>query len=193
MKSKLFIVLIAGLFMINSCDVLQQASDAAQFVQCDFSLSNVKIDKIGGVSLTNIKNPEDIGMMNVMALTQQVLSGSLPTTLNVGIKASNNQSSKAGISGLGWELYMKDQMYGSGKINDVVEILPNSSTVFPVSVEFDILNLVTSNNIQQILDIVFDVDNKDKLDDLDLQLRLKPSYRVGNQVQEYPGFITVRP
>lgn len=193
MKSKLFIVLIAGLFMINSCDVLQQASDAAQFVQCDFSLSNVKIDKIGGVSLTNIKKPEDIGMMNVMALTQQVLSGSLPTTLNVGIKASNNQSSKAGISGLGWELYMKDQMYGSGKINDVVEILPNSSTVFPVSVEFDILNLVTSNNIQQILDIVFDVDNKDKLDDLDLQLRLKPSYRVGNQVQEYPGFITVRP
>ena len=88
---------------------------------------------------------------------------------------------------------MKDHKYGAGMISDPVEIQPNASTVFPVSVEFDILKIVTSSNIQQILDIVFDVDNKDKLNELDLQLRLKPSYRVGNQVQQYPGYITVRP
>jgi hypothetical protein len=88
---------------------------------------------------------------------------------------------------------MKDQKYGAGMINDPVEILPNSSTVFPISVEFDILNIVTSSNIQQILDIVFDVDNKDKFNELDLQLRLQPSYKVGDQVQQYPGFITVKP
>ncbi len=180
-------------FHLSSCDALQQVSDTATFVQCDFSLANVKIDKIGGVSLANIQKPDDIGMLNMMALAQQVMAGSLPTTLSVGIKATNNQSLKAGISGLGWELYMKDHKYGAGMINDPVEIQPNSSTVFPVSVEFDILKIVTSSNIQQILDIVFDVDNKDKLNELDLQLRLQPSYKVGNQVQQYPGYITVRP
>ena len=193
MKTKLLIIFLAGLFTISSCDVLQQASDVVQFTQCDFSLANVKIDKIGGVSLANIDEPEDIGMLNILALTQQVLAGSLPTTINVGIKATNNQSLKAGISGLDWELYMKDQKYGAGKINQAVEILPNNSTTFPVSVEFDILKIVTSSNIQQILDIVFDVDNKDKLKEIDLQLRLKPYYKVGTQIQEYPGFITVRP
>jgi len=186
-------MLFAGMFTLTSCDALQQVSDTATFVQCDFSLANVGIDKIGGVSLANVNKPDDIGMLNMMSLAQQVMAGSLPTTLNVGIKAKNNQSVKAGISGLAWELYMKDQKYGAGMINDAVEILPNSSTVFPVSVEFDILNIVTSSNIQQILDIVFDVDNKDKLNELDLQLRLKPSYKVGTQVQEYPGYITVRP
>jgi len=193
MKNRTLILLISALFTLNACDVLQQASDTATFVQCDFSVSNVKVDKIGGVSLANIKKPEDVGMLNMMALTQQILAGSLPTTLNVGIKATNNQNRVAGISGLAWELFMKDHKYGSGMINDAVTISPNSSTVFPVSVEFDILNIVTSSNIQQILDIVFDVDNKDKLNELDLRLQLKPYYKVGTQVQEYPGFITIRP
>lgn len=193
MRKVFLITLFAGMLSLSSCDALQQVSDTATFVQCDFSLANVKIDKIGGVSLANIQKPDDIGMLNMMALAQQVMAGSLPTTLSVGIKATNNQSLKAGISGLGWELYMKDHKYGAGMISDPVEIQPNASTVFPVSVEFDILKIVTSSNIQQILDIVFDVDNKDKLNELDLQLRLQPSYRVGNQVQQYPGYITVRP
>jgi len=193
MKNKILFILLIGLFSINSCDVLQQASDVVQFVQCDFSIDHVKVEKIGGVSLANIKKPEDLGVINMMSLTQQVLAGSLSTTLNVGIKATNNQSLKAGISGLDWELYMKENKYGAGMINESVEILPYNSTIFPVTVEFDLLKLVTSDNIQQILDLVFDIDNKEKLNQLDLQLRLKPFYKVGSQVQEYPGFITIRP
>jgi len=193
MRRILIIIFFAGIFTLSSCDALQQVSDTATFVQCDFSLANVKIDKVGGVSLANVNKPDDIGMLNMMSLAQQVMAGSLPTTLNVGIKATNNQSLKAGISDLAWELYMKDHKYGVGMINDAVTIAPNSSTVFPVSVEFDILNIVTSSNIQQILDIVFDVDNQDKLNELELRLQLKPYYKVGTQVQEYPGFITIRP
>lgn len=193
MRNVLIIALFAGLLTLGSCDALQQVSDTATFVQCDFSVADVKVDKIGGVSLANIKKPDDVGMLNMMSLAQQAMAGSLPTTLSVGIKATNNQSRVAGISGLAWELYMKDQEYGAGMINEAVTISPNSSTVFPVSVEFDILNIVTSSNIQQILDIVFNVDNQDKLNELDLELQLKPYYRVGSQVQEYPGVITIRP
>jgi hypothetical protein len=193
MRNVLIIALFAGLLTLGSCDALQQVSDTATFVQCDFSVADVKVDKIGGVSLANIKKPDDVGMLNMMSLAQQAMGGSLPTTLSVGIKATNNQSRVAGISGFAWELYMKDQEYGAGMINEAVTISPNSSTVFPVSVEFDILNIVTSSNIQQILDIVFNVDNQDKLNELDLELQLKPYYRVGSQVQEYPGVITIRP
>lgn len=193
MRNVLIIALFAGLLTLGSCDALQQVSDTATFVQCDFSVADVKVDKIGGVSLANIKKPDDVGMLNMMSLAQQAMAGSLPTTLSVGIKATNNQSRVAGISGLAWELYMKDQEYGAGMINEAVTISPNSSTVFPVSVEFDILNIVTSSNIQQILDIVFNVDNQDKLNELDLELQLKPYYKVGSQVQEYPGVITIRP
>ncbi|MCB2207426.1 MAG: hypothetical protein KQH67_03950 [Bacteroidetes bacterium] len=193
MRKVILISLFAGLLTLSSCDALQQVSDTATFVLCDFSVANVKVDKIGGVSLANIKKPDDVGMLNMMSLAQQVMAGSLPTTLSVGIKATNNQSRVAGISGLGWELFMKDQKYGAGMINDAVTITPNSSTVFPVNVEFDILNIVTSSNIQQILDNVFDVDNKDKLNELELRLQLKPYYKVGTQVQEYPGIITIQP
>ena len=193
MKKVLLITFTTFTLLFNSCDVLQQASDVVQFAQCDFSIDRVGMDKVGGISIKNIHKPEDLNPMELIGLTQQVISGSLPVTLDVNIKASNNQSLKAGISGLDWELYMKDKRYGGGKLNQAVEVLPGQSTTFPVSVNFDLLKLVTGDNLQQILDLVFHINDKEKLKQLDLKLQLKPYYRVGSEVQEYPGYIVVRP
>ena len=193
MKKLLLITFTAFTLLFTSCDVLQQASDVVQFAQCDFSVDKVGMEKVGNVSIKNIHRPEDLNPLELVGLTQQLMSGSLPVTLDVAIKATNNQSQKAGISGLDWELYMKDTRYGGGKLNQAVEVLPGQSTIFPVSVSFDLLKLVTGNNLQQILDLVFNINDKEKLKQLDLKLQLKPYYRVGSEVQEYPGYITVRP
>jgi hypothetical protein len=193
MKKLLLITFTAFTLLFTSCDVLQQASDVVQFAQCDFSVDKVGMVKVGNVSIKNIQRPEDLNPLELVGLTQQLMSGSLPVTLDVAIKATNNQSQKAGISGLDWELYMKDTRYGGGKLNQAVEVLPGQSTTFPVSVSFDLLKLVTGNNLQQILDLVFNINDKEKLKQLDLKLQLKPYYRVGSEVQEYPGYITVRP
>jgi hypothetical protein len=193
MKKVLLITLATFTLLFTSCDVLQQASDAVQFAQCDFSIDRVGMEKVGGVSIKDIHKPEDLNPLELIGLGQQVMSGSLPVTLDVAIKAANNQSQKAGISGLDWELYMKDTRYGGGKLNRAVEVLPGQSTTFPVSVSFDLLKLVTGNNLQQILDLVFHINDKEKLKQLDLKLQLKPYYKVGSEVQEYPGYIVVRP
>ncbi len=193
MKRILFMAFISGALLFTSCDVLQQAGDVVMFAQCDFSVDRVGMEKVGGISIKNIHRAEDLNPMELVGLTQQVLSGSLPVTLDVAIKATNNQSAKAGISGLDWELYMKDTRYGGGKLNSAVEVLPGQSTIFPVSVNFDLLKLVNNDNLQQILDLVFNINDKEKLKQLDLKLQLKPYYKVGSEVQEYPGYITVRP
>ncbi len=193
MKYKVYISLFIALFWLTSCDVLQQASDVMQFAQCNFSIDRVGMDKVGGVSLKNIQQLSDINPFDIVSLTQQVLSGSLPVTMDVSIKATNNQSMKAGISGLDWELYMKNNRYGAGKINHAVEVLPGQSTTFLVSVDFDILKLATNDNLQQILDLVLHLNDKEKLKQLDIKLQLKPYYKVGSEIQEYPGYIVVRP
>ncbi|HHL57424.1 MAG TPA: hypothetical protein ENJ14_00585 [Bacteroidetes bacterium] len=193
MKYKLFIGLFVSLFWLTSCDVLEQASDVVQFAQCDFSIDRVGMDEAGGVSLSKIQNLGDINPLDIISLTQQVRMGNLPVTMDVAIKATNNQSLKAGISGLDWELYMKDTKYGGGKLNQAVEVLPGQSTTFPVSVSFNLLKLVTTNNLQQVMDLVLHMNDREKLKQLDIKLQLKPYYKVGSSVQEYPGYITIRP
>lgn len=191
---KKLLLLISLVFIFNtSCDVLEQVNEVKTFVNCDFSVNNVNIDKVGGFDLTKYDNVSDIGFMEMLSMGQQIISDKLPAKLTVDIRAKNNQGSKASISGLDWQLFMKNEQYGSGKLNQYVEVLPGQSTDFIVNVDFDFLKLLKSENLQSILDLAMDLENKEKLKKLDIILKVKPYYKSGNNIREYPGYLTIRP
>lgn len=179
--------------LTSSCDVLEQIGEANRFAQCNFLIKDVQITRIGGFDVSNYQSVSDFGFTETLSLGQQLLSGKLPAKLSVGIRAVNNQSSKAAISGLQWHLYMKGEKYGGGMLNQYVEVLPGQSTNFTVVVDFDILKLLASENLQSILDPVLDIENKEKLKILDIVLKVKPYYRSGNGTREYPGYLSIRP
>jgi len=173
--------------------MLEQMSEINRFAQCDFSVNSVQIVDLGGVNVKKYSSASDIDFMEMLSLGQQLITGELPATLTVDIKATNNQMSKASISGLEWQLFMKNENYGAGKLNRYVEVLPGSTTVFPVNVKFDLMKLLASENLQSIIDLVFDIENKEKLQKLDIMLKVKPYYKAGDKIKEYPGYLTIRP
>ncbi len=191
---KKLIVLVSFLIItVTSCDVLNQMGEVTNFVNCNFSINKVAINRLGGVDFTKYKSVSDVGFTEMLSLGQQVIAGNLNASLYVDIRAKNNQSSKAAISGLDWQLFMKNEQYGTGKLNEYVEVLPGQSTDFTVNVNFDLLKLLKSENLQTILDLVMDMDNKEKLQKLDIMLKVKPYYKSGGSIREYPGYITIRP
>lgn len=190
---RLFLLLIALTIFTPSCDVLEQMNEVKQFVNCNFSINEVKINRLGGFDFSKYNKVSDIGFTQMLSLGQQLIGGKLPANLSVDIRAKNNQSSKAAISGLDWQLYLKNQKYGGGKLNRYVEVLPGQTTDFVVDVNFDLLKLLTSENLQTILDLVMDMDNKEKLQKLDIMLKIKPYYKSGSSIREYPGYLTIRP
>ena len=191
---KRILTLFSFLIIItSSCGVLKQINEAKQFAECDFMINNVQIIKLGKTDVTEYTRASDIGFTEMLLLGQQLLSGKFPARLSVKIKAINNQSSKAAISGLHWKLYMKDEEYGNGELNQYVEVLPGQSTDFNIIVDFDLLKLLASENLQSILDLVFDIENKEKLERLDIVLKVKPYYKAGDDIKEYPGYLTIRP
>ena len=173
--------------------MLEQINEAKQFAECDFMINNVQIIKLGKTDVTEYTRASDIGFTEMLLLGQQLLSGKFPARLSVEIKAINNQNSKAAISGLHWKLYMKDKEYGNGELDQYVEVLPRQSTDFNIIVDFDLLKLLASENLQSILDLVFDIENKEKLERLDIMLKVKPYYKAGDDIKEYPGYLTIRP
>ena len=191
---KKLIVLVSFLIItVTSCDVLNQMGEVTNFVNCNFSINKVAINRLGGVDFTKYKSVSDVGFTEMLSLGQQVIAGNLNASLYVDIRAKNNQSSKAAISGLDWQLFMKNEQYGTGKLNEYVEVLPGQSTDFTVNVNFDLLKLLKSENLQTILDLVMDMDNKEKLQKLDIMLKVKPYYKSGGSIREYPGYLTIRP
>ncbi len=186
-------LLLFLLITVTSCDVVNQVGEVDRFAQCDFSINNVQITQLGNLYMAKYNSVSDFGFQEMLSLGQQLLTGELSAKLSVEIEAVNNQSAKAGISGLQWRLLMKNEEYGHGKINDYVEVLPGKSTNFTVGLNFDILKLLASENLQSILDLVFDIENEKKLKKLDIMLKVKPYYKYGDIIREYPGYLTIRP
>ena len=181
------------ILLTSSCGVFTQIDEAKKFAECDFMVVNVQIIELGNTDVSGYKSASDIGFTEMLVLGQQMLSGKFPAKLSVDIRAINNQGSKAAISGMYWKLYMKDEEYGDGNLNQYVEVLPGQLADFSLFVEFDLKKLLASENLQSVLDLVFDIENKEKLEKLDIMLKVKPYYKAGDNIKEYPGYLTIRP
>jgi len=190
---KVIILILATLVFITSCDILDQFGEVKRFAECDFYISEVQFIKLGGIDISEYKTASDFGFSDMIFLGQQILTNELPATVKVNIEAKNNHASIAAISGLSWKLFMKNEQYGNGELTEYIEIPPSESTVFPVTVEFDFIKLLKSEKLQSIIDLIVDIGNEDKLQKLDIVLKIKPYYKSGNQIKEYPGYLSIKP
>jgi hypothetical protein len=178
-------------FFISSCSLLQQAKEYKRFVQCDFSLGSVQIDEIGGINISAFENPEQLGMLAVMSLTQQLFNGSIPSKFTITIKATNNSAEKAAVAGFDWILEKQEEQLLSGTLDQPVEVSPNGENSFTINTEIDILKLFRSKSLDTLLGFVFS-DNKEKeLSNLGITIRIRPYYKLGSSVHKYPGFLTI--
>ena len=178
---------------MTSCDVLNQMGEVKRFAECEFSIASVKVDNMGGVDISNYSETSDLNISDMMILGQKLISGSLEAKMQVEISAHNNNAKKAAISGVEWQLFMKDVQYSNGRIDEYVEVLPGQSTDFNVDVSFNILKVLKSEKIGTILNMVMDGNNSNNLRELEIAIKVKPFYNSNGQLHEYPGFITIRP
>ncbi len=190
---KLTILFFSIIIITTSCDVLEQMNEVKRFVNCNFKVNGVKINKLGGIDISKYNSVSDFNFTETISIGQKLASGNLSANLSVDIRATNNQSSKASISGLDWQVYMKNEKFGGGKLNKYVEVLPGKSSDFKVNVNFELMKLLKSENLQTILDLVMDMDNKEKLKKLDIMVKVKPYYKSGGSIREYPNYLTIRP
>jgi len=191
MKKQLGILIVFVILLFSSCSVLEQAQNVQRFIECEFTLDNIHVVEIGDIKVSTLKSPDDIGFLGMMSLTNQLFSGSLPAKLTIDLKASNNNSSMASITGMEWKILMKEEDFLAGEINDIIEVQPYSSTVFPVHVNLDILQLFQSETLPQLLNFVFSDNKAEELKNMGVGVQIKPYYRVGSVIQKYPGYLNI--
>lgn len=177
----------------NSCGLLNQAGEYDRFVNSNFTLSSVEIIEIGGVDISEVDDKAGLNVGDIMTLTGRVFSGEMPSKLKVYIKVDNNTDEVAAISGMDWKLFMKDVEYANGIIDRRVEVKPYSTKIFPVKADVDLMKILKSESLPQILKVVFDINDIEAVKKLDIELKIKPYYKSGTKLKKYPGYISLKP
>jgi len=187
----LVLLLVTG---TNSCDVLEQVGETERFVQCDFSLNGVRVVEMGGIDLRNVNSASDLGLGDMMSLSQRFINGNLPATLEVDVNARNSSTKVAGIAGMAWKVFLDESEFVGGQFNQSIQVFANSSTNFPIRVQVDLIKMLQSESLPKILNLIFGMKDNTKLRELGLSVKLKPAYKTSSgAVIEFPLWITIRP
>jgi hypothetical protein len=192
-KRILIYPLVVFILLMSSCSVLEQAKEYERFIACKFSFASVDVKEIAGISVEDFDDPDDLGLGQMMTITQMLFSGRLPAKVEVTLKAENNAQEQAAIAGMDWTAMLKEKELLSGYVEEAVVVPPSSSATFPVIADIDLMQLLQSESFQDIGAFVFGSKKKEELRKLGVSLKIKPYYKVGSTVKKYPGYITIMP
>ena len=193
MKKLFLSLLITGIFTFQSCEVLEQLHEYERFIQCSFKLKNIQVLEISGIDISSLEKRDQLGFTQMMAITQNLLSGNFPAKISVDLEAINNNDEKAGIAGMDWKILMKEEEMLSGVVDQSVEIAPHASADFPVKMEVDLIALLQSESLPKIMAFVFGEKKREDLREIGVGIKIKPYYRSGSEIKKYPGYISINP
>ena len=183
---------VAFALLVNSCSIYRQGVELTTFSKCDFTVQNIRVINVAGVDVSKVHKISDLPLNDYLTLAKQAFSKNVPSKLEIKINAYNSNSKKAAISGLDWELYLKDDLYTKGSVDKPVEVLPNQSATFDVLADINLMEIIHAKSLPQLLALILKKSDGLDLSDLDAVVRIKPWYISGESVKKYPGFIKIK-
>jgi LEA14-like dessication related protein len=188
MKIKSIVLLVACFLSFSSCDTITQL---ASFVNCKYEFTGLSNPAVAGISLNNIQNVNSLNAASLLKLAAGVMSGSLPLTTTVNVKATNPNSTAAQIAGLDWALDMNSSSILTGTVNNQVNVPANGGqTNIPFIVQMDLMQMFKGESKDNILQFVNNLLNLGKSSS-NLSLRIKPTVMIAGQKLS-TGFVTLK-
>ena len=179
-------------FLTFSCDVAQQVMGTYQLTQCKYDYKSISGLTLAGINFQNVNGLASLNPLNLANLTSAFSSknGSLPLnfTLNLGISNPNTQA--AIINGLGYILEIDGREMTTGTVNQQLQIAGGQSNVLPINMAFDLKKALSGESLESLKKIAFNfagIGNEPS----NVTVRIKPSFKVGNQIIAAPNYIPV--
>lgn len=191
MRKTGFLLVLLSAFIVNSCDILDQASQMAMLTKCQFRLTTLTNAKIAGVGVQNKDSYKDFTVMDVAKVTASYAAGSLPLSFTLNVEAKNPNTKAAGMSKLDWILLIDDLEVLTGITEQRITIPANGGTeTLPMEMKVDLMKVLESRNIESLANFGMNlagVGNKPTR----VALRAKPTIYVGTTPITYPDYITI--
>jgi LEA14-like dessication related protein len=190
MRKILFAVLSLILFF-SSCDILQQVEGMKMLSKCEFRINTVTDIRLAGVNVSNIQHISDVRPMDVLMLTNGVLSNNLPLNFKLNLQVKNPNDQTASLNRIDWVLFIDDLQMLEGAINERFMVGPDATSMLPVQIGFNLAEALSDERADKIIDFALGLaEGSGKT--TRVMVKLKPSVMVGQRSIMYPGWIEVR-
>lgn len=192
-KSIVVLLLLSWMFSLASCGVFKQAKAYERFVHSRFAVSNVRVLSLAGLDVSHKENYTDLDFSQVVHLGIQIMKGHVPAVMEITVTGLNPASQKAAISGMDWLLQMKEDTLATGTINHSIVLPPGQKVSFPAKAHFNLVRLLRSGSLEQILKAVLGNGGNTEYKKLGLTFKFRPWYRWGKKIKRSPIYFTVHP
>ena len=188
LKKTLIILFVA--LGLSSCEVLNQVAQVANFANCTFNLNSVNNIQMLGINLSKGMTKESLNVTQLLALTNAIMSKSLPVTFNVNVDVSNPNSIAAAMSKMDYILSLNGKQVVSTTMNQGVNVPANSKNTVSIPITTDLFQLFSGESADAIVNLAFKLAGTTS-NPVNVGLKVKPYITVNNQQLAYPDYISM--
>ncbi|MBE0646998.1 MAG: LEA type 2 family protein [Bacteroidales bacterium] len=187
-----FLIFMVSLGLLPSCDVVNQATQAVNLINCEFRIKSVTEIKLAGIDVNQISNMKDLTWSDAQKLMVALTKPTLPLTFLLNIDARNPNLNTAGLSNLDYIVFIDDIQMTSGTFNQPISIPPNNGTAsIPMGMTVDLKQVLQGKSADAILNFAMNLSGTGGKPTR-FKVKLKPYIMVNGQPLSYPGYITVK-
>ena len=186
---KTLIVLFVALGL-SSCGVLTQVAQMANFANCNFSFKNVSNIQMLGVNLSKGMTKQDLNVSQLLALTNALMSKSLPVTFNVNVDVSNPNSIAASMAKMDYIVSLNGKEVISTTLNQSINVPANSSNTVSIPITTDLFQLFSGESADAIVNLAFKLAGASS-NPVNVGLKVKPYITINGQQLAYPDYISM--
>lgn len=189
-KLKKTLMILCVTLGLASCDVLNQVSQMANFVNCRFNFNSVDQIQMLGVNLSKGMAKSDLNAAQLLSLANALMKRELPVTFNVNLDVNNPNSIAASMTKMDYILTLNGKQVVSTTMSKGISVPAKSSSVISIPVTTDLFQLFSGESGDAIVNLAFKLAGASS-DPVNVGLKVKPYINIGNQQLAYPDFISM--
>jgi hypothetical protein len=191
LKYKLFFASVSIIFLLASCDVMQQVNQMSNLTKCEFKLESVQQLTLAGINVQNIKKISDLSMLDAGRLAAAVSAQQFPLDFTLNVEAKNPNAAPAGMTKIDWILLIDDIEMTQGILDKQVTIPANNGTaIIPMQLHIDLKKVLSGKSADALINFGLNLagtGNKPTR----FTLKMKPTITVNGFQITYPGYLNV--
>lgn len=163
-----------------------------RFEQSDFELIRIEDIKIANIDISRIRSFNDFNQRDLAKLTESFIKKELPLSLTFVVEITNHAKKEAILERLDYIVTVNNKDILSGELNERIVVKPNvGSETFFVKSELEIIGLFDKDELEDNIKAALRLLAADNIYD-EINLRVRPYIRVGNQFSPYTQYIRVK-
>ncbi len=188
MKKILFICLAA--FAVQGCGINKQTQQIKALEKCTYKIVSADNISIAGTDVKKLTG-SNLNISSLPGLALGMLRKDIPLRASLNLEISNPTGDVAAINEFEYKVLINAQEIATGFVNQAVNVDAGQSTRVPVAVNANIYQSISNGKIVDDVMQFFQANSNGQERKGMVTLKIRPSFKVGNTLVKYPGFITI--